>query len=137
MRPFVDTNVLVYAHDRDEPEKQAVALRLLEHHAHELVISTQVLTEFYVATTRKLTSPLEPTTAAEQVDELARGTVVIVDVELVLDAVTLSQERQLSLWDALIIRAAQRGGCDTVLTEDLQDGAEFDDLVVRNPFGPS
>jgi predicted nucleic acid-binding protein len=134
VRPFVDTNVLVYAHDRDEPHKQATAHRVLDEHAHDLVVSTQVLTEFYVATTRKLARPLDPERATRQVDELGRGTVVSVDVDLVRAAIALSRDRQLSLWDALIVRAAQRGGCDTVLTEDLQDGAMFDGIVIRNPF---
>jgi predicted nucleic acid-binding protein len=55
VHPFVDTNVLVYAHDEDEPAKREIALHVLEEHADALVLSTQVLAEFYVTVTRKLT----------------------------------------------------------------------------------
>jgi predicted nucleic acid-binding protein len=137
VRPFVDTNVFVYAHDRDEQTKRDIALTLLEEHAGELVCSSQVLAEFYVATTRKLARPLDPAVASKQVDDLARGSVVHVDSDLVREAIRLSRDHDLSLWDAMIVRAAERGGCDVILTEDLQDGMRFDGVEVRNPFPPT
>ena len=137
MRPFVDTNVLVYAHDRDEPEKQAAALALLGELAGELVLSAQVLAEFYVAVTRKLGQPLDEATAAAQVADLAQGAVVATDAGLVVESISLRNRHQLSLWDAMIVRAAVRGGCDTILTEDLSDGATYDGVAVRNPFAPA
>lgn len=137
MRVFVDTNVLVYAHDADAPEKRAVALDVLERNAQELVLSTQVLAEFYVVVTRKLARPLSPEDAAAQVDDLAEATVVPVDADLVRSAVSLSRSAQLALWDAMVLKSAERGGCEMVLTEDLQDGFRLGDLEVRNPFAPS
>lgn len=134
MRPFVDTSVLVYAHDQDEPEKQAAALQLLEELSASMVLSVQVLAEFYVAVTRKLARPMDAATAGLQISELAHCHVVAADADLVLEAARLSLEHQLSLWDAMIVRAAVRGGCETLLTEDLDDGATFDGVTIRNPF---
>jgi predicted nucleic acid-binding protein len=134
VRPFVDTNVFVYAHDADEPAKRERALELLAEHAASLVVSTQVLAEFYVVTTRKLAKPLEPEVAAAQLDDLSRGTVVGMDSDLVRSAVSLSREHGLSLWDAMIVRAAVRGGCDVLFSEDMTDGATLDGVRVSNPF---
>ncbi len=83
------------------------------------MVSTQVLQEFYVVTTRKLKTPLSEDTAARAVRGLAKLDVVGVDAPLVLAAVDTSRLVQLSLWDALIIEAASRAGCERVLSEDL------------------
>lgn len=134
MRPFVDTNVLVYAHDEDEPHKREVALAWLETHAGEFVVSAQVLAEFYVTVTRKLSRRLDPAVAAEQLEELANGAVVPVDSDLVRSAARLSRAHQVSLWDAMVIRAAVRGGCDVVVTEDLMHEAVLDGVQILDPF---
>jgi predicted nucleic acid-binding protein len=134
VRPFIDTNILVYAHDEDEPHKREIALAWLDDHADELVVSSQVLAEFYVTVTRKLARPMQPAAAAEQVDELTNATVVVVDGELVRSAARLSQTHEMSLWDAMIVRAAVRGGCDHVVTEDLTHGAVVDGVRILNPF---
>lgn len=134
MRPFVDTNVLVYAHDEDEPVKRDRALELLEDVGPRMVISAQVLAEFYVTVTRKLARPIPADTAAAQVASLAVAATVATDAGLVQEAVELGRRHQLSLWDAMIVRAAVRGGCDVLLSEDLQDGLAVDGVTVRNPF---
>jgi predicted nucleic acid-binding protein len=126
--------VVVYAYDRDEPDKRAVARAVLSGTSAELTISTQVLLEFYWTSTRKLRRPMAADQASEVVESLRQLTVVGADDELVCAAIALARERQLALWDALIVRAAQRGGCDRLLTEDLQDGARFGELTVENPF---
>lgn len=131
---FVDTNVLVYAHDEDEPVKRELALRLLVEHAGEVVVSAQVLAEFYVVVTRKLAHPLDPATAAVQMGELATGRVVPVDKDLVRGAAELSRRQQLSLWDAMVVRAAAHAGCTRLLTEDLADDAVLDGVRIENPF---
>jgi len=134
-RSFLDTNVLVYRFDRDEPQKRAVAERLLDDAAPgSLVLSTQVLQEFYVVTTRKLARPLDPDTAAVAVAQLSALPVVSSDVLFVRDAIDLSRRARLSLWDALVVRAAQVGGCTRILTEDLQDGAHIGGVQVVDPF---
>lgn len=135
-RDFVDTNVLVYAVDDAEPAKRDRARSILgaDDAASRLVLSTQVLCEFYVVVTRRLQRPLPAGDAAEAVRELSKLAVVGSDADLVGDAVRLSIEAQLSLWDALVVEAARVAGCERVLTEDLSDGAEIASVRIENPF---
>ena len=133
MSAFVDTNVVVYAFDTSDPEKQRRALGVLEG-GERLVVSTQVLLETWWVLTRRLERPLSEDVAAEVVDELCRLPVVTTDAELVRRAIQTSRRFGLSVWDAMIIEAARSCGCDRVLTEDLQAGQELDGVVVENPF---
>lgn len=134
-RRFLDTNVLVYAIDKDEPVKQRIAQELLREPTDgSFVLSTQVLAEFYVTATRKLSRPLSEADAEAAVGRLAHLPVVSVDRFVVMDAIKTSRRHQLSLWDALIIRSAEIGGCDRVSTEDLADGAEIHGIRIENPF---
>ena len=135
-RTFVDTNVLLYAHDASETEKQPIARALLEALWADRsgVLSTQVLQEFYVVATRKFTPPMRRSEARELIALYATWSVVRVDVELILDATALEERAQLSFWDALIIEAARRGGARRVVSEDLQDGRRIAGLVIEDPF---
>lgn len=132
-RVFLDTNVVVYCHDDSAPEKRARSAEILEGD-DQLVVSTQVLQEFYVTVTRKLSRALSETDAERAVQDLAALTVVRIDTALVLAAVATSRRHRMSLWDALILQAALAGGCRKVLTEDLQDGFELGSVRVENPF---
>lgn len=131
---FVDTNVVVYLHDRDEPEKRALARALFDDGGLRFVISTQVLIEFYTTVARRLPRPLPPDAARAVVEDLTDLVVVSPDARLVLEAIDLAARHQLSPWDGMILRAAIVGGCDTLLTEDLSDGAVYDGVRVVNPF---
>jgi predicted nucleic acid-binding protein len=133
---FVDTNVLVYLFDRDAPTKQKTARTILEIEgpAGRIVISTQVLQEFYVSVTRKLAKPLSEQEAESAVRDLATLDVVQVDVDMVVRSIATARAHHLSLWDALIIEAAQSRGCRRVLSEDLQYGRQFGALTIENPF---
>lgn len=134
-RTFLDTNVLVYAVDEGEPAKRDRARRiLLELDASSIVLSAQVLAEFYVVVTRKLAAPMRPRDAAAAVAELSKLAVVAVDAPLVIDALALASASNLSLWDAMILRAAALSGCERVLTEDLSDGTLIDGVRVEDPF---
>ncbi|GAA2141988.1 PIN domain-containing protein [Glycomyces algeriensis] len=132
-RAFLDTNVLVYAVDDADPAKKKIARTLLAQ-ADGLVLSAQVLNEFYVTVTRKLKPAIEPETAAHMVRNLARIHCVAVDAQLVQLALRAGQRWQLSHWDSLVIEAARQAGCSRVLTEDLATGAEYNGLVIENPF---
>lgn len=134
MRTFVDTNILVYAVDRSEPEKRAVATALLQARAEDVVLSAQVLTEFYVVATRRLASPLTEVEAAAYVDDLGRLPIVPIDYGLVQEGIRISREAQLSLWDGLILAAARAASCDVVATEDLSHGAVIAGLRIESPF---
>jgi predicted nucleic acid-binding protein len=134
-RSFVDTNVWVYTVDDADPVKQARARATVEPGPDvDLVISAQVLTEFYVVTTRKLARPLTAETGAALVEQLARLPVVPLDAQLVAAAIAGSREWGISPWDALIVRAAEAGGCRRLLTEDLAHGAVYGSVRVENPL---
>ena len=135
-KTFVDTNILVYAHDESETRKRAIAAGLL----HDLwqsgmgVLSTQILQEFYVVATRKLNPPMSPEMARKIVALYAEWQPVRVDVPIILAASTLQERHQISFWDALIVESARRAGATRLITEDLQDGRDFDGVAVEDPF---
>ncbi len=134
MATFVDTNVAVYAYDYGSPTKRRRAIEVLDSPDDRLMISTQVLSEFYWTVTRKLDPPLAPSRATEAAERLSALPVITVDRDLVLAALATSDRHQLAVWDALIVEAAARGGCDRVLTEDLTDGQEIRGVRLENPF---
>lgn len=132
---FVDTNVWVCAVDSANPAKRQRALDVVAPAAgRDLVVSTQVLTEFYAVVTRKLAEPVAVDAAEAMVRHLSALAVVAVDATLVVSAIVGSREWQVSIWDALIIRAAEVAGCRRVLSEDLADGTTYGSVVVENPF---
>ena len=135
-RSFVDTNVFVYAADGspEEEDKHALAAALVAEDPDDLVVSTQVLQEFYVAVTRKLRTPLSEDRAAAAVHGMAKLEVVQIDVPLVLSAVDTSRAARISPWDALVIEAARHAACQRVLTEDLSHGRVIRGVTVENPF---
>ena len=133
-RAFVDTNVLVYLFDGDAPAKRRRARTLIAALGPSMVISTQVLQEFYVSVTRKLEKPLAPADAEAALRDLAALDVVVVDVPIIHAAVTLSRRHQLSLWDSLIVESAKARGCARLFSEDLQHGQAFGGIRVENPF---
>jgi predicted nucleic acid-binding protein len=135
-RTFIDTNVPVYAADESPAEKRKhdVAIAVLSGNPDDLVVSTQVLQEFYVTVTRKLRVPLAAERAAAAARGLASLAVVGIDKPLVLTAMDTSRNAGLSLCDALIIEAARDAGCERVLTEDLSHGQVIRGVRVENPF---
>ena len=135
MAAFVDTNVLLYAVGAlvEERDKRAAARAILER--DDLVLSTQVLQEFYVQATRA-TRPdrLAHEKAAELVESLTRYPVVETSVSLVRQALATAARWRISYWDAAVVEAARIGRCPTVLSEDLQSGMNFAGVTVRDPF---
>lgn len=136
MKFFFDTNVLVYLFDSDSPDKRRKARELFESHveAGDLLLSTQVLQEFYVTVTRKLARPLETGAAAEATANLSEFPMVNIDSRLVLAAIDRSRINRLSFWDSLIVQTAVEGQASTLYTEDLQNGLKMDGVTVVNPF---
>jgi len=131
---FLDTNILVYLFDSDAPEKQARAREILREERDRLVVSVQVLGEFYVTVTRKLAVPLTVEAAARAVDALCELKVQALHPDLVRSAVRRSRSSRLSYWDALIVETALDAGARVLFTEDLQDGQVIDSLRIVNPF---
>ncbi len=136
MRTFFDTNILVYMFDADAPSKKehACARFELEVSKGRAFLSTQVLQEFYVMVTKKLSVPLDPKTAELVVCNLAALPIMGIDAERIIAAIGRSRTAQYSFWDALIIETALAGGADRLLTEDLQHGQIIDGLHIENPF---
>jgi predicted nucleic acid-binding protein len=135
-RVFVDTNVLVYAHDLDAGERHAVAARLVASLWEQrcAVISTQVLQEFYVNATRKIRSPLPRALAREMVRNYAVWQTEIVGPAEIESASELEEQHQLSFWDALIVATARKGGARRIVTEDLGSGRLIAGVRIENPF---
>jgi predicted nucleic acid-binding protein len=132
---FLDTNVIVYLFDHDAPAKQDRARQILAEGTRvHLVISTQVLQEFYVTVTRKLGKPLAEAEAEAAARELSALDVVDLDCEMVLRSIAGARTHKMSLWDALIVEAAKARDCGTLLSEDLQHGRRYGKLKVENPF---
>jgi predicted nucleic acid-binding protein len=134
-KTFVDTNVFVYAIDDAEPIKRDIAQRVLASGEYgELVLSSQVLGEFYVTVTRKLAGRVSEAVAEQGLYRLCQHPVVPVDTSLVGSAVQISRSSQISYWDGLVVAAAARAGCERLLTEDLNDGQVISSVCIENPF---
>ena len=133
-RSFIDTNVLVYTDASDEPEKQVKALDLVASLRTEGrgVVSLQVLQEYFVAATRKL--GVDPAIARRKVELFSRFQLVVPMVDDVMAAIDLTRLEPISFWDALIVRAAERGRCRVLLSEDLAAGTSLQGVEVVNPF---
>lgn len=136
MKFFFDTNVLVYLFDADSSDKRKKARALFRKHseAGDILLSTQVLQEFYVAVTRKLARPLEVAAAAQAVSSFAELPLVQIDSKMILSAIHRSRNNQLSFWDALVVQAAIEGHASTLYSEDMQHGQMLDTVRVVNPF---
>ena len=134
---FVDSNVLVYAVSRDEPEKRGGAREIVARGFTEgcFAISTQVMMETYVNITRKAKVGLPVRDAFEYVRAFTEWPVIEMTPELVLAALDLAQSSRISPWDAGILEAARQAGCRRVLSEDLSNGQFYGGILVENPFG--
>ena len=133
---FFDTNVLVYAFDQGEPEKAAVAKQLIRDYGKDgdLILSTQVLQEFYVTVTRMGKTMLSRKEAEAIVNDFAEFPLVQVDRAIISRAMKRHQGKGFSFWDSLIVEAALQSGCSQLLSEDMQDGLVINTLTICNPF---
>jgi predicted nucleic acid-binding protein len=134
IKRFLDSNVLVYAFDAKDPDKQRVAQDILQSAAlqQSAVVSTQVLAETYNVLTIKLR--VDPLTAREAIRAAARLEVVDMTPDLVLQAIDCSITDRISIWDAGIVVAAQAAACRELVTEDLNPGQVIRGVRVVNPF---
>lgn len=133
---FVDTNILVYAHDARGGEKTLRAQKLLGElwQGKRGAVSTQVLQEFCINVRRNFVEPMR-LEQVQQVIQLYREWHVIVNTtQSILRALELEKKYSLSFWDAMIVQAAQSAGCEILYSEDLSHGQEYDGVLVVNPF---
>ena len=133
---FVDTNILIFAHNRSAGDKHIQARDLIRTlwQSGEGCLSIQVLQEFYVNVTQKVAKPLTPDMAAQIIADLSVWQVYRPGVEDVLDAIRLQGRYQISFWDAMIVSSAIQLGCQTIWSEDLNPGQVYDSVAVTNPF---
>lgn len=133
VRSFLDTNILVYADDRDSPTKQKRAVELIAEHRRERtgVVSLQILQEYFVTITRKL--GVDTTVARRKVELVAEFDVAVPEVTDILAAIDLHRLHGFSFWDALVLRTAKQTGCGVLFSEDLQ-AREVDGVRIVNPF---
>ena len=133
---FVDTNIFVYARDASETVKQQAAIAWIEElwRNQSGRLSSQILSEFYVTVTRKLSPGLTVDQAWDDVEALFSWRPISIDVAVLKRGRDVERRFGLSWWDSLVVAAAQLQGCALLLTEDLRDGADYAGVVVCNPF---
>jgi predicted nucleic acid-binding protein len=133
---FLDTNIIVYAHDRSSREKHAVAREIMDYlwESRKGVISVQVLQEFFVCVTKKIVKPLHLKNARTILEYLFSWDVVVNDKYITLKAIDLQEKYQFSFWDSLVIQAAIQSKARILFSEDLADGQVVKDLKILNPF---
>lgn len=135
-RAFFDTNVLIYLSSLDDPRKQEIAKGLYAQHsiANEVVLSVQVLNEFFSVTTRKLALKTSVGEAMKIVEGFVENTVIPLGVDVMFAAMARTEGDRLNFWDALIVESALQGQAEVLYTEDLNHGQVIDGLRVENPF---
>jgi predicted nucleic acid-binding protein len=135
-RTFVDSNILIYAHDADAGSKQqraaAQLTELWTSGAGQL--STQVLQEFYVNVTRKIRLPLTASVAREVVRDYAVWIQSAITATTIVRASEIGEIWQISFWDAMILAAAEQSGAERLLTEDLNAGQKIAGIEIVSPF---
>jgi predicted nucleic acid-binding protein len=135
-RIFVDTNILVYAHDADAGEKYASAARAVADlwESGRGILSTQVLQELYITLTRKVASPVTGNFARRLIRNYLTWELVLNDGAIILHAGEIGENYQLSFWDGLIVAAAYSKNAAIILTEDLSHGQIIEGIRIENPF---
>jgi predicted nucleic acid-binding protein len=135
-RIFVDTNILVYAHDLSAGDRHAKAFAIIESlwEAQTGVISTQVLQEFYVTVTRKIKNPLKLAEAREIIRNYLAWLVQVNDPETTIRASEIEEKNCISFWDALIVAAALRLQAKKIISEDLHNGQIIEGILIENPL---
>ncbi len=135
-RYFVDTNILMYAHDASTGVKHERAKALVEELWRDRtgVVSTQVLQELAVNLRRKARRPIDAKATRDIVADYLTWQVVVNGGEAILDALDIEKRFQLSFWDALIVQAAQSSGAEVLYSEDLADRQQYGSVRVINPL---
>ena len=135
-KTFIDTNVLIYAHDKDAGAKHQIAKTVLRDLWSERtgLLSVQVLQEFYVNVTRKISAPL----SSKDLARLVVSSYAIWCTETtpaeIASAFRIEDESRIGFWDALIVSSASKNGATRILSEDLNAGQRIAGIVIENPF---
>ncbi len=133
-RFFIDTNIIVYAHDLDAGEKHHIAAIQLEEiwqKDNPPSISVQVLQEACAVFIKKGMPAMEINALME---DLLQWNVIVNDQHILLEGIRLQRKLKISIWDAFIIAAAVKSGARQIMSEDLSHMKEYEGIVVTNPF---
>lgn len=135
-RYFVDTNILMYAHDASAGAKHGRAKALVEQLWRDRtgVVSTQVLQELAVNLRRQAGRPLDGKVTREIVAGYLAWQVIVNSGESILEALDLEARFQISFWDAVVVQAAQASGAEILYSENLSDGQTYGAVRVINPL---
>ena len=135
-KTFIDTNILVYAYDTDEPVKQARAREILKQGIEDetAFLSVQVIGEFFTVVTKRIPNPLSAEEAEQVLELLSILPIIELDFGMVRHAIDIHRRYGIAYWDALIVAAAHRAECTQILTEDLNTGQSYEGVTVVNPF---
>jgi predicted nucleic acid-binding protein len=135
-RYFVDTNILVYAHDAAAGDKHVRARALVEElwENRSGAVSTQVLQELAVNLRRKAKKPLNAKATRDVISDYLTWQVVVNGSDSILEALEFEARYRLPFWDALIVHAAQVAGAEILYSEDLSDGQRYGTVRVKNPL---
>jgi predicted nucleic acid-binding protein len=133
---FVDTNLLMYAHDTSAGNKHERAKALLEELWRDRtgVVSTQVLQELSVNLRKKVRRPLDAKATRDIVADYLTWQVIVNGGDSILEAIDLESRYQIAFWDALVVQAAQVSGAEILYSEDLSDGQTYGTVRVVNPL---
>jgi len=133
---FLDTNVIVYAHDRSSGKKNTIAMEIMEYlwDRKKGVISVQVMQEFYVCVTTKILKPLPLKVARKILEYLLNWDLIINDEYITIKAIDLQEKYRFSFWDSLIVQSAIQSQAYTLFSEDLSDGQIIENVKIVNPF---
>ena len=133
---FVDTDILVYAHDLTQGAKYEKARALVQKlwENENGVLSTQVLQELCVSLRRKVARPLSAEGTRKVIEDYASWEIVVNTAESVVQALEIEGQYKISFWDALIVQAAGSCGAEVIYSEDLEDGQSYGEVRVIDPL---
>ncbi len=136
---FVDSNILIYAHDADAGPKRDRAVERLRQlwESGTGRLSVQVLQEFYVDVTRKLSTPVSRSTAREVVSSYAAWVKEPTTPDTVIRAIDIAEMAQIMFWDALIVASAEEAQATQIYSEDLNAGQTIAGIKIVNPLAPA
>jgi predicted nucleic acid-binding protein len=135
-RYFVDTNILIYAHDREAGAKHERARKLVEHlwTTGQGALSTQVLQELCVNLRRRVARPLPSDQIAKLIEDYLSWEIVINTPQAIVAALGIESQYKVSFWDALILHAAESCGAAILYSEDLSHGQRYGAVEVVDPL---
>ena len=133
---FLDTNIIVYAHDRSSEKKHTISKEIMEYlwERKKGVISVQVMQEFYVCVTTKILKPLPLKDARKILECLMNWHLIINDEYITINAIDLQEKYRFSFWDSLIVQSAIQSQAPTLFSEDFSDGQAVENVKIVNPF---